>query len=630
MSDFSVFDFLLDSVFVVDADGKVVYCNDVAASLCQSSVRRLANGKSAFSDIIKFDEPGLLPFTEEAVGRQSPSPLIETAYSLLKAEKKGKTQLTVRPVGDGKHWVYFLHDVSLEETLAAKYRAELAKTEEYARNLEKLVEARTAELRKVNQTLNAILDSLGQGFFTFGENGTCGDVFTRACKETLEKIPKGLKANDVLGVPASEVGQFHKWTDSMFRELLPFDDLKTLGPGVYPHSDKKHIVLEYYPIRQDDKITDVVVVATDKTAEREAQVALEVERQYASMVVKYMKNKEQFHQFLASVRVSLNTLMEIAKAPLNAEQVQESFRVLHTIEGEAGTFSLRELRLMSRHSQQLLEPFKNGAVMADWDHEIYLDSLRHLGTAFEAFLHENSSIIQIPTGQVGRTVEVSIETAKQIIAELGRGPGGAELVRKYEDLFLLEPIESRLKYYDGLAQSVAEKLGKKLKPMIIDGGEFRLNPEPYQKFFSSLVHAFRNAVDHGLEAPEEREWAGKDPAGQIKVVVQPDSTGLHLQISDDGQGIDPGVIREKLKKKFPDKDFSKASDQEVIQQVCMPGFSSRDSVGEFSGRGVGLDALREEVLKMNGTLEILSTVGQGTTLMIFIPLTPAQTFARSA
>lgn len=630
MSDFSVFDLLLDSVFVVDNDGRVVYCNDVAATLCQSSVKRLTNGKTSFSDIIKFAEPGLLPFDENALGRQAPSPLIETAYSLLKVEKNGKTQLTVRPVGDGQHWIYFLHDVSLEETLAAKYRAELAKTEEYARNLEKLVEARTAELRKVNQTLNAILDSLGQGFFTFDVNGVCGNVFTRACKDTLEKIPKGLKANDVLGVPAVEVSQFHKWTDSMFRELLPFDDLKTLGPNVYPHSDKKHITLEYYPIRQDDKITDIVVVATDKTAEREAQVALEIERQYAAMVVKYMKNKEQFHQFLASVRVSLTTLIDLAKAPLVAEQVAESFRILHTIEGEAGTFSLRELRLMSRQSQQLLEPFKNGAVMADWDHEIYLDSLRHLSTAFEAFLHENSNIIQIPKGQVSRIIEVPVETAKDIISALARIPNGAELTKKYEDLFLTEAIDSRFKYYEGLAQSVAEKLGKRLKPMVIEGGDYRLNPEPYQKLFASMVHAFRNAVDHGLEAPDEREWAGKDPAGQISVRVEGQSSGFAIEISDDGQGIDPTVIREKLKKKFPDQDFSKATDHEIIQQVCMPGFSSRDTVGEFSGRGVGLDALREEVLRVGGRFEIESTVGKGTTLKIFVPFANHQTLARSA
>jgi two-component system chemotaxis sensor kinase CheA len=133
------------------------------------------------------------------------------------------------------------------------------------------------------------------------------------------------------------------------------------------------------------------------------------------------------------------------------------------------------------------------------------------------------------------------------------------------------------------------------------------------------VHAFRNAADHGLEEPTEREWAGKDPAGQIRVAISRERGGFSFVISDDGRGIDPNVIREKLKAKFPDKDYSKQSDEEIIQNVSLPGFSSRDSVGEFSGRGVGLDALREEVLNIGGTLHLKSKVGQGTSIEIYLP-----------
>jgi two-component system chemotaxis sensor kinase CheA len=619
MVEFAVFDYLLDSVFIVDGDGKIVYCNEMAATLCQSSVRRLS-GKALFQDVLEFTEPGLLPFTAESHGRTAPSPQIETAYTFKKFEKAGKTQLTVRPMGDGLHWVFFMHDVSLEETLAAKYKAELQKTEEYARSLEKMVEARTAELRKVNQTLNAILDSLGQGFFTFNKDGQCGEVFTKACKEILEKLPKGLKAEAALGVPASEASTFHKWTEQLFKEPLPFDDLKSLGPSTYPHSESRHVVLEYYPIRQANEISDVVVVATDKTAEREAQLALEEERQYAGMVVKYLKNKDQFNQFLGSVRTERQHLMDLAVSPLNEAQIAESFRILHTIEGEAGTFSVRELRTASRASQQVLEPFRNGAKMETWDHELYLKSLREFGAAFEKFLEDNKSIIELKTGSQSRTVEVPTDTLSGFFAELQKIPAAAALVHQGQDLFLKEPIGTRFKYFDGLIQSVAEKLDKKIKPLVIEGGDLRIFPEPYQPIFSALVHAFRNAVDHGLEGPDDRQWGGKDPAGQITVRVRgEDKGGIHIEIQDDGRGIDPAVIREKLAAKFPNEDFAKMSDQDIVQRVCMPGFSSRDEVGEFSGRGVGLDALREEVVKTGGTLFVESKVGQGTCIKMYIP-----------
>ncbi len=618
MVDFSVFDYLLDSVFIVDGDGKIAYCNEMAATLCQSSVKRLS-GKAMFQDVLTFTEPGLLPFTADSHGRAAPSPQIETAYAFKKFEKLGKTQLTVRPMGDGLHWVFFMHDVSLEETLAAKYKAELQKTEEYARGLEKMVEARTAELRKVNSTLNAILDSLGQGFFTFNIDGGCGEVFTKACKDILQKIPKGLKADAVLGVPASEHATFTKWSEMLFKEPLPFDDLKALGPNIYPHSEHRHVVLEYYPIRQGTAVTDVVVVATDKTVEREAQIALETERQYAAMVVKYMKNKDQFNQFLNSVHTSRDQLMTLAAAPLNDAQVNESFRVLHTVEGEAGTFSVRELRLSSRECQQVLEPFRTGSKMETWDHELYLKSLREFAQCFEKFLEENKDIIQLKTGG-SRTVELPTDVVEGFLKELKMLPSSDALARKGQDLFLKEEIGSRLKYFDGLVQSVAENLGKRVKPMIIEGGNLRIYPEPYQHIFASLVHAFRNAADHGLEHPDDREWAKKDPAGQITVRVKADPRGgLNMEIQDDGRGIDPMIIREKLAEKFPTQDFTAKSDEEIVQQVCMPGFSSRDTVGEFSGRGVGLDALREEVVKAGGTLFIESKVGQGTCIKMYIP-----------
>lgn len=616
MIDFNVFDSILDAVFVVTGDGKIVYCNDPAATLCQTSARRVI-GKALISDLITLATPGILPFNEESQGRTSPSPYLETEITFAKDGSAGKVQLAVRPL-DGANWVFFLRDVTLEEALHSKYRSELAQKEDYARNLEKLVEARTAELRSVNQTLNAILDSLGQGFFTFNNYGDTGEVFTKACEEILEGIPKSRKAWVVLGVPEGEMKQFEMWMDSLFKELLPFEDLKGLGPSNFPHSKGKFVVLDYYPIRREGSaISDVVVVATDKTAEHEAQKALEAERQFAAMIVKYTKNKDQFLQFLASVHRSIDSLMGMARQPWTSASANESFRILHTLEGEAGTFSLSDLRQLSREPQNILHASKEG--LSEKALDAYSQSLKNLKQGFEKFLHDYRDLIKIPQGEVSRTLEVSQTSVAKFLGEVKKLPSSTRVFESGMDLFLREPVENRLRYYDGLVQSVAERLGKKVHPIRINGGEIRIFPEAYERFFASLVHAFRNAVDHGLESPEEREWGGKDPSGLISVGVSSSDKGIHFEISDDGKGIDPAIIRKKLAEKFPDKDFSKASDEEVIQEVCNPGFSSRDAVGEFSGRGVGLDALKEEVLRIGGSLRLESKVNQGTKIEIDLP-----------
>lgn len=618
MVDFSVFDSILDSAFVVDGDGKVIYCNDAGATFCQSSVRRMV-GKVILSDLFSVQEPGLLPFTVESQGRTSPSTFIETEFKLTKSEKTGKAQLAVRPV-DENHWLFFVRDVSLEEALHSKYRSELAQKEDYARNLEKLVEARTAELNAVNQTLKAIMNSLGQGFFTFNAGGDCGNVFTKACEDILEGMPAGRKAWDVLGVPANETEQFLKWSESTFKELLAFDDMKALGPSLYPHSQKRHVPLEFYPIRTGDgKINEIVVVATDKTSEFEAQKALEAERQFAGMIIKYTKNKDQFLQFLASVRVGLKALRDFTEGPMTGEEMNESFRLLHTLEGEAGTFSIGELRLLSRASQHVLEPFKGKALLDPPAVVEYKKSLNEMEEGFEAFLKNNAELFHVPEGEVGRSVELPLTTLTGFLEELRASPATEKLAGLFQEQFLKVPMETCLRYFDSLIQSVSEKLGKKVKPLVIDDGGVRIYPEPYQKLFSNLVHAFRNAVDHGLEDPLEREWAGKDPAGTIRVKIALDSGQILMTIADDGKGIDPNIIREKLKSKFPNQDFTQGSDADILQTVCMPGFSSRETVGEFSGRGVGLDALREEVLKIGGQLHVNSKVGEGTTLELRFP-----------
>jgi two-component system chemotaxis sensor kinase CheA len=630
MIDFAVFDSILDSIFVIDTEGKIVYCNDAAATFCQTSVRRVA-GKALLGNIIQFGEPGIFPFNTDSPGRAAPTPFIETPYNLPKAGKAGKVQMAIRPI-DASHWGVFIKDVSLEETLAAKYRGELAKTEEYARNLEKLVEARTVELRKVNQTLNAILNSLGQGFFTFNSQGDCGSVYTRICEDVLEGIPQNRKAWEVLAVPDRELGQFKKWMETSFQEPLPFDDLKGLGPNLFPHSQQKHVVLDYYPIRPDASvISEIVVVATDKTTEHQAQMDLEAERLHASMVVKYLKNKDQFMEFLSSVRVAVKNLKLLLSKEVTSEGVNEAFRVLHTLEGEAGTFSLKGLKASSREVQHLLEPFKGKGGLPEANRPEVVASLNELHLKFEQFLIENQSVFKLNDGDVSRMVEMPLETIEAFLNQLKSTPGATALVKSYSDFFLMVPIETRLKYFDSLIQSVAEKLGKKVKPLVIEGGDLRIYPEPYKALFSALVHTFRNAVDHGLEEPTEREWGGKDPAGLVKIQVSEESGGLRIVISDDGRGIDPVSLRVKLKEKFPERDFTRQTDEEVVQNVFLPGFSSRDSVGEFSGRGVGLDALREEVLNKGGTVFLRTQVGIGTSIEIFVPsLTDDKVVLRSA
>ncbi|MEO0336692.1 MAG: ATP-binding protein, partial [Pseudomonadota bacterium] len=165
---------------------------------------------------------------------------------------------------------------------------------------------------------------------------------------------------------------------------------------------------------------------------------------------------------------------------------------------------------------------------------------------------------------------------------------------------------------------------KTVRPIQFESEGVRLLPEPYQKFIASLVHVFRNSVDHGIELPDDRTAAGKDEFGSISVSSKFVENGngerrLSVVIKDDGKGIDIKKLREKLVKDKGPEHTALLNDSEVMLTIFEAGISSRDQVGEFSGRGVGMDAVKNAVEELGGSVQVDSTFGKETRIAIDLP-----------
>ncbi|HLC18111.1 MAG TPA: ATP-binding protein, partial [Thermodesulfobacteriota bacterium] len=172
-----------------------------------------------------------------------------------------------------------------------------------------------------------------------------------------------------------------------------------------------------------------------------------------------------------------------------------------------------------------------------------------------------------------------------------------------------------------VVRDISRRGGKSVE-LRIEGEDISLDRSVLEDLGSPLVHLIRNAVDHGIEAPEERKTLGKPPSGTIRVRAYPKKDRVVLEVSDDGAGIDPESVRRKaVERGLPPELVRTMSEKEVFKLVCLQGLSTSREVTDTSGRGVGMDVVKNAVEGLGGTLDIESKAAAGTTVRMELPKT---------
>ncbi|MEM8549458.1 MAG: ATP-binding protein, partial [Verrucomicrobiota bacterium] len=197
------------------------------------------------------------------------------------------------------------------------------------------------------------------------------------------------------------------------------------------------------------------------------------------------------------------------------------------------------------------------------------------------------------------------------------------------DRLYREVLESRMRpFADGvqgfprLVRDLAKTFGKKIR-LTIEGKDTPVDRDILEKLEAPLNHILRNGCDHGLETPEERTAAGKSPGGQLRLLARHSAGMLIVEVRDDGRGIDTAGLREKIvEKELTTADMAQnLSDDEVLEFLFLPGFSTAGKVTEISGRGVGLDVVMTLMQEIGGQVRITTELGRGTTFHLQLPIT---------
>ena len=201
----------------------------------------------------------------------------------------------------------------------------------------------------------------------------------------------------------------------------------------------------------------------------------------------------------------------------------------------------------------------------------------------------------------------------------------SKIVRELQNMTMslrMVPLKATFNKMSRLVRDVSRKIGKKVN-FVIEGEDTEIDRNMADAIKDPLVHMVRNAVDHGIEKPDERERNGKPHEGNVKLSAYHSAGSVVVEIEDDGKGIDRDEIISKSIERGLINEGSSLTEREIFNMIFEPGFSTAKSITDVSGRGVGMDVVRKNIEAIRGQTEIQSVLGRGSIFQMRLPLTLA-------
>ncbi len=294
-----------------------------------------------------------------------------------------------------------------------------------------------------------------------------------------------------------------------------------------------------------------------------------------------------------------------AAAPMHAAASQASVSIADEDTGDAGW------RVASHQVTALMRE---------------VERLREFRMRLEDRLRDVSKAVELLTA---RELLAPTARARAVLASVtagvrSDGHEASDIVDSLEEglkSITTRPVRTILEPLQRMVRDLSRQLGKQARLSVV-GAEVSLDRRLLEKLKGAMVHLLRNAVDHGIEMPDERERAGKHHEGALTLRVEQQGNILILELSDDGRGIDVLAVRASAERKglISAEEGARMHEAQLRDLIFRPGFSTRTDVTDTSGRGVGLDAVRSAVESMQGRIEVVSTKGSGTRFMLTVPM----------
>ncbi len=460
--------------------------------------------------------------------------------------------------------------------------------------------------------LNNILNNLNQGYLTFDKFGTIGDEVTMITNSLLENDIKKVrdqdyKVWDLIYEDEKKKEQFKSWVCKVFDGKLSFKDLLPLAPKYFKGKKYKDVKLDFRPIfyeKMNKKVEKIIMISIDKTNE----VLLEAEAERKNGQVNFIINcLDHPIDFLDLIH---DTYEALDKDPDLKNEKELLFRKYHTLKARFGQFKLISL-------VKKIDKIEN--YIQNSDEKKLKISIQEFKDDFDSLLKENSLIVKAANKfmvEDGQAIE-----AYRVIEYIVNAESLEELhLLIYEDHILVD-LKRKLKRYIELTKQIGLDQEKEIV-LEITGDDVLVEYNKYSEFVNSLIHIFRNMIDHGIETKDERDKNNKNLIAKIDVKFKKYKDKFVITLKDDGRGMDPEKIKSTAISRGlkTEKEINKLKKEEIFNLVFLQGFSTKEGVSELSGRGVGMGAVQSEINNLSGSITIDSEIGKETKFIVTLPL----------
>jgi two-component system, chemotaxis family, sensor kinase CheA len=366
-------------------------------------------------------------------------------------------------------------------------------------------------------------------------------------------------------------------------------------------SDGSTYELEYTPITGGDgEIEKLLVVVSDVTAACEKEKAETERRELAHLVDRLMRDRRGLVEFIEESALHV----EIVEAATSDSELVK--RALHTLKGNSALFGFHSLAGICHDIETHIVEMRAAPTQTHRDR--LSERFTRLRTQLDGFLGADSGSLDVAAAEY--------EALRRAVADRAPHAQLAQTLASWK----LEPTARRLGRIAEQVESLAGRLGKGPVMVAIDDGGVRLDAGQWRSFWSSFVHVMKNAVDHGLEAPEERVAAGKPAAGSVTLRTRLEASSLLVEIADDGRGIDWDAVAVKA----TELGLPHGDPDQLVEALFANGVSTKDSANEISGRGIGMGAIRAECQARGGAVELETRSSGGTRVTCRFPMQSAR------